>query len=114
MKQYVDRDQLEEILRQYVADPAEVLDSLDMVSASQAAGTLSVNGLRDVLESNPDVFAVQIWQREDVVAAVRAEGLAADSGQVDRIMAEAGRLLSDCSDNWDKLSGIVRDVMKGA
>lgn len=114
MKQYVDRDQLEEILRQYVADPAKVLDSLDTISASQAAGTLSVSGLRDVLESDPDVFAVQIWQREDVIAAVRAEGLAAGSEQIDRIMAEAGRPLSDCSDNWDKLGGIVRSVMKGA
>lgn len=114
MKQYVDRDQLEEILRQYVADPDEVLDSLDMLSASQVAGTLSVNGLRDVLESNPDVFAVQIWQREDAAAAVRAEGLAAGSEQMDRIMKEASRPLSDCSDNWDKLGGIVRDVMKGA
>lgn len=113
-KRYVEMEVLEDLFQQYDIPYTNIFDELKTVTARDAAKTLSVLDLRDMLENNSAVFAVQAWQKEDVCTALCANNIHwPDEDLVNKIMEQAKGPLEDCSDNWDKLHAVIKACMPG-
>lgn len=108
-KLYVDVEQLEDILREYVGNPSEVTERLDAKNVQALASSLSVYEKRRLLESDNDVFAIQIWQRDDVIAAFRSAGISCSAEMMDHVMADSRSSLEDCSDGWAKIEASIEN-----
>lgn len=110
-KLYVDVEQLEDVLREYIGNPSEVIEKLDAKDVQEIASSLSVHEKRRLLDSDSDVFAMQIWQRDDVIAAFRGADIPCSSDMVDSVMTDVRSSLEDCSDGWEKIGAAIKDCM---
>ena len=113
MGQYVDIDALEDVLREHMADPSEILERLDAVGARTVADTLSVGELHRLIDEKPEVFATQIWQKDDIEALLEARSISLSDDGISAVMAKAKGTLEDCSDNWQRLGETISDLMRG-
>lgn len=91
----------------------QAIDGLKTYLEEDIAGGMDAADLARALRNNSDVIAVQMWQRGDICAAMRAieasEGRQLDmsSEAVDRIAMEARSVLENTTDNWDKLHEVI-------
>lgn len=108
MKAYIDKEELERLFTEYAVPYTNILDELPQHTAREVAGTMSVTELRDALDSKDEVFATQVWQKQDIYAAISGLDLESDEDAVAGIMLDAGPKLEDCSDNWERLHAAVR------
>lgn len=114
-KIYVEFEQLENVLDTYVSMRLKeiILSELKTVTPEETVSELSVHEKRRLLDSDSDVVALQVWQRDDVIAAIKAKGFESPSAEmVDSVAAAARNPLEDCSDGWDKLGTVVNDCSK--
>lgn len=113
-KRYVDYDSLEEILGTYVTDRlrSRILDEVKTVDIETAAGRLSVHEKRQILGKDSDVVALQVWQRDDIIAALKAKNADCSFDMVDRVARECRSSLEDCSDGWDIVDAAIGRCMK--
>lgn len=114
-KTYVDMEELERLFKKYNISYIDIFNELKTVSANKAAGELSVYDLREVLDNKEEVFAIQIWQKEDVKAAINAMNCKCinEDEIIEKVMFHAKTFLEDCSDNWDKLYTVIKDCLTG-
>lgn len=74
----------------------------------KTAGSLSVADLISVLESKEEVFAMQVWQEQDVINALREAGIKnPTSEQIRKIIEAKKRVLSDNSDGMECLMAMA-------
>lgn len=108
-KQYVDYDSLEETLNTYVSARLRdrILHEVKKMDIETAAQKLSVHEKRRLLDSDDDVCALQVWQRDDIVAALKAKNAPCDTDMVDTIIKEVRSSLEDCSDGWEKIDAVI-------
>ena len=109
-KRYVDIEELENLFKEYSIPYTNIFDELREVSAEKIASSLSVSQMKDSLESKEEVFAVQVWQKEDIKAALAALEVKPDDNLITDIMIEAKGQLEDCSDNWERLHNVINQV----
>lgn len=109
-KTYVEMETLEEALRENGC--YFLLEELDTVSAQDVVKDMSVLDLQTALESTDEVFATQVWKREDVRAAMRVKNIELDELFVSEVIAEATAALENCTDNWDRLHSAIEEVQK--
>lgn len=106
---YVDMEELEERFREYGIPYTNIFDELRTLSARDVADRLPVSELREALENKEDVFAMQLWTKEDIKSAIRAAGIFYSEELAGKVADSARRVLEDCSDGWEKLDGVVTD-----
>lgn len=111
-KLYVDIEQLKEILREYIGNPSEVAERLDAKDARAIASSLPTHEKGQLLRDDGNVFAVQIWQREDVIASFKGAHIPCSAEMVDSVMADVRSSLEDCSDGWEKIEVSISNCMK--
>ncbi len=113
-KTYIDMEELETLFARYGISYTNIFDEMRHISPEEVAEEMTVHELSSVLESKNEVFAVQVWQKDDIVAATYDEQERRSSMRykelVDKIAQRAKRVIEDCSDNWDKLYQIIEDV----
>lgn len=112
-KTYVDMEELENMFRQYAIPYTDIFDEIKSVSAEDVAKEMSVHELTCVLENKDEVFAMQVWQKSDIHAALNKYGVDADEERMKKIMYAAKGPLEDCSDNWDKLDDVIHGCILG-
>lgn len=112
-KQYVKMEDLENLFLQYAIPYTNIFDELETFSEEEIAESMSVYNLRSALDKKDEVFAVQLWQKEDVRAVLRRMDIGdADNTLIERIMAEAKAPLEACEDNWDRLYSAAEKCLK--
>lgn len=112
-KQYVDYDSLGEILNTYVSARLRdrILHEVKKMDIRTAAQKLSIHEKRRLLDSDDEVCALQVWQRADIIAALKAKNAPCDTDTVDTIMREVRSSLEDCSDGWEKIDTVIRQCL---
>lgn len=109
---YVNLNHLENLFAERGIPYTDIFDELRKYSTEDIVATLSTTELSEALDARDEVFATQVWQREDIHTALHQMGFYnADSGIIDAIMKEAEDSLEDCSDGWEKLQAAVRSCM---
>lgn len=112
-ERYVKMEDLENLFLQYAVPYTNIFDELETFSEEEIAESMSVYDLRSVLDEKDEVFAMQIWQKEDVHAVLRRMGIEdPDNTLIERIMAEAKAPLEACEDNWDRLHSAAEKCLK--
>lgn len=110
-KRYVETEKLEQLFCEYGL-PTTILEELREVTAEEAAEDLSTRKLIDALEEKEDVFAVQIWEREDIEAVLLKKEIEKDEALVRSIAKEVKPMLENCTLGWDQIDGVVDRLMK--
>lgn len=114
-KVYVEFGELEDVLDTYVSMQLKeiILNELKTVSPEKTVSGLSVHEKRRLLDSDSDVVALQVWQRDDIIAGMKAAGFQSPSAEmIDSVAVAARSSLEDCSDGWDKLETVINDCSK--
>ncbi len=112
-KRYVDVEELENLFAQYSIPYTNIFDEMKQISAEEIAADLSVTQLREALDNKDEVFAIQLWQREDIYAALRAAEIPASSEAIDIIAADTKPVIENCSDNWDVIRASIKRCLAG-
>lgn len=117
MGRYVKIEDVEQMLTDngiFGQQAGQMTDGLKTYSEEDITSSMDAADLSRALRNNGDVIAVQMWQRGDICAAIRAieasEGRQLDmsSEAVDKIAMEARSVLENTTDNWDKLHEVIR------
>lgn len=115
-KTYVELETLEELLRENGC--YFLLEELNTVSAGDIVKDMSSFDLSQALDEKDDVFATQVWRREDIEATIRrltdgqSTALLHDDVLIEEIMKEGKVSLENCSDNWNLLYHTVKKCIE--
>lgn len=112
MPEYVALEELENACRQYGISYGCILDAVKPISAEDVVSNMPISKIQDALAKQGQIFATQIWTKNDIVTCIKDEGVAEpDEELVMAIAAETVQSLEDCSDNWNPLQAATKRVL---
>lgn len=111
-KIYVDLEELEKKFCEYNIPYTNIFDELKHQAANEVAAEMTISELEEIIRNKKDVFAMQIWQKKDVCAAINTTGIKPDDTLVAAVIGRIQKQLNDCSDNWSKIYAAVKESVK--
>lgn len=69
--------------------------------------TMSVHELGQALRNRDEVVAVTIWQDGDIISALEEAGYEATRERIDKVCADVGGNLEDCSHGWEVINDTI-------
>jgi len=111
---YVKLEDLEDACRICGVSYDSIQGMMKRVSAEDIVKNMPVSDIRILLEEKEQVFATQVWTKNDIIAALRSKNINnPDDDLVNKIEVAAKAYLEDCSDNWERLYAVISGILNG-
>lgn len=114
MAEYIKLEDLEDACRINGIPISHVLDGILRMTEEDITNDMSLSERIALLEKHEQVFATQIWTKDDIIATLKSNGVEnPDDSLVEKIAEDVTHSLTNCSYGWSSLDHKTKQILNG-